>query len=285
MQERRIAIQDQVQELDLAYLEWPHAEPQGTIVCVHGLTRNAHDFDRLGDRLQDRYRVLAVDVTGRGRSSWLDDKARYALPTYIEHLKEFLRRMELEEVIWIGTSMGGIIGTFIAATESAAIGRLVLNDIGAFVDRDALNEIASYLQEQPRFASIDDAEAHLRRIHAGFGQLDDAQWRRITVNSVREVGDAFAFHFDPGLIAQFRNYAAEDVQFWEIYEQIGCPVLLLHGVHSRILTAETARQMTERGPQASLIDYADVGHAPSLMTPDQIDDIAVWLERTSRRDI
>ncbi|MEO1020339.1 MAG: alpha/beta hydrolase, partial [Pseudomonadota bacterium] len=243
-------------------------------------SRNAHDFDVLAGRLGNEYRVISVDMVGRGRSSWLEDKSRHAVPVYTEHMRRFLNGLGLNRVTWIGTSMGGIIGMALSAAQDSPIHRLVLNDIGAFVGHEAMAEISGYLKTDPTFSDLDEAERYLRHVHSGFGQLDDARWREIARYSTRSVEHGLKLHFDPALIVPFNASAADDIDLWEIYEAIRCPVLLLHGEESRILTAQTARAMTERGPKATLIDYPAVGHAPSLMVEEQIRDIETWLERT-----
>src|SRR5574339_1250508 len=110
MKLERISLDGPFEGIALGYVDWGPPEAERTVVCVHGLTRNARDFDRLARALTAKgMRVLAVDVVGRGRSSWLPDPAGYVVPTYIGHLSRFLALMGLARVDWIGTSMGGII--------------------------------------------------------------------------------------------------------------------------------------------------------------------------------
>ena len=277
--ELRLTLDEPFAGIELAYLDWRPQAPIRTVVCVHGLTRNAHDFDVLARDLARRgARVLAVDVVGRGRSSWLEDPSGYAMPTYVGQLGQWLARLELDAVDWIGTSMGGLIGMAMAAGENPPIRRLVLNDIGPFVDREALVQIQSYLELEPRFATLDEAESHLRFIHAPFGPLTDAQWRHLTYHSVVADGDGWRLHYDPAIKAPYAALAEDDVALWELWDQIHCPTLVLHGRDSVILKAKTCEEMRERGPRAEVAHFAGIGHAPALMSEDQISTIERWLE-------
>ncbi len=284
MLERYFEFDDEGQALRLAYLEWPHSSPKDTIVCLHGLSRNSHDFERLAEHLASDYRVLAVDVVGRGRSSWLEDPARYVVPTYVGHLWRFLSQPGLNRVTWVGTSMGGIMGMALAAQPGNPIHRLILNDIGAFISRESTIAIADYLKATPSFPNFEAAEHYLRTNYAGFGTLSDVQWQEMTRHSVRVDKSVVKLHYDPALVTPFEDLASEDADLWGLYEAIRCPVLLLHGEESAILTEATAQEMTRRGPKATLIGYAGIGHAPSLMVDGQIDDIRNWLAQTPPLD-
>ncbi len=276
--ERRLELDEPFAGVELAYLEQSPPDPVRTVVCVHGLTRNAHDFDVVaGELARHGARVLAVDVVGRGRSSWLDDPHGYAMPTYIGHLQQWLARLELDAVDWIGTSMGGLIGMMLAAGESPPIARLVLNDIGPFVSKQALAQIKSYLALELRFATLAEAEEHLRFIHAPFGPLSDEQWRYLTYYSVVADDDGWRLHYDPAIKVPYAELAEDDIALWELWDGIRCPTLVLHGWESVILTAKTCAQMRERGPKAEVVHFPGIGHAPALMSQDQIFAIRRWL--------
>lgn len=172
--------------LRLAYTDWGDAANPRALVCVHGLTRNARDFDALAAALSPDHRVICADVVGRGGSDWLGDPAGYAYPTYIAHLRALLAHLGLARVDFIGASMGGLIGMMLAAGEDPPVARLVMNDIGPFIPGAALARIGDYVGADPRFDDVDALEAYLRSIYPGFGPMTDAQWR------------AFAGHSGPG---------------------------------------------------------------------------------------
>jgi pimeloyl-ACP methyl ester carboxylesterase len=117
----------------MRYLEWGDPHNPRVLVCVHGLTRNARDFDALAGAMSPHYRVVCPDVVGRGRSEWLQDPAGYAIPQYVSDMMVLLGRQDVEQVHWVGTSMGGLIGMVIASLQNSPISRLVLNDVGPVI--------------------------------------------------------------------------------------------------------------------------------------------------------
>jgi pimeloyl-ACP methyl ester carboxylesterase len=258
---------------DIAYVEWGDADNPRVLVCVHGLTRCGRDFDFLAQAMADRYRVVCPDVVGRGRSGWLRDKSFYTVPQYCADMVTLLARLDAETVHWVGTSMGGLIGMALAAQEKTPISRLVLNDVGPVLTAASVARIGEYVGRAPRFASIEEAETFVRFVSMPFGALSDAEWRHLTVHALRPLPDGgFEMAYDPGIAEPFRQAMGDgkDVEVWPVYEAVKCPTLLLRGAQSDLLSSETARQMTERGPRAKVVEVSGVGHAPMLMAADQI---------------
>ncbi len=265
---------------DIAYVEWGSPSAAATVICVHGLTRQGRDFDALASALAERgYRVACPDVVGRGRSGWLKDPELYALPQYVSDMTVLIGHLGVEKIDWIGTSMGGVIGMALAAAQNTPIQRLVVNDIGPFLPRAPVRTIGNNLLEAPtRYATFEEAEARLRRVHAPFGKLTDAQWRHLTEHSLVTLPDGgFRPHYDPGVGNAFRPGRVYDTSFWEMWDAIRCPALVLRGAQSDLLRPETAEEMTRRGPRARLVEIADCGHAPALLDDGQIDVVTDWL--------
>jgi pimeloyl-ACP methyl ester carboxylesterase len=277
MQIHRVRIEDQGGSLDLNYTDWAGPDAARTVVCVHGLTRNSRDFDRLAEVLSVDARVICPDMVGRGRSDRLADPERYVLPTYVGHMIQLLDRLELDQVDWVGTSMSGLIGMAVAA-ESDRIRCLVLNDVGPFLPNAVLEGIGQYLGLDLRFADLAALETHLRVIHAGFGPLTDAQWRHLAEHSavVRDDGTV-RLSYDQRLALAFKREPVEDIDLWPVWDRIRCPVLLLRGAESALLAAETAALMARRGPGATIVEIEGTGHAPALMARDQIEIVRNWL--------
>jgi pimeloyl-ACP methyl ester carboxylesterase len=266
----------------LAYTEWGEAGPdRRTLVCVHGLTRVGRDFDVLAQALSERYRVICPDVAGRGRSDWLADGNLYDFPLYLSDLTVLLARLDVEEVDWLGTSMGGLIGMFMAVQPVTPIRRLILNDVGPKLAGTALARIASYVGYRPLFPDIAAAEAHFRQVHAPFGALTDAQWRHLAETSLRSVPGGFEFHYDPKIAERFKAAPADDVDLWPVWQMIACPVLAIRGQQSDLLDAETLRRMAASKPdgRCRIHEVPGCGHAPALMDDQQISLIRDWLEQ------
>ena len=278
MQEKLLALGDEFGGLELGYLEWGAADAPRTVVCVHGLTRNAHDFDTLAAALAARgCRVLAVDVAGRGRSGWLADPMQYDIAVYARHLNALLGGLGLARVDWIGTSMGGLIGMLLAAQEGSPVERLVINDIGPKVARETLGHIRSYLGLDLQFRDLGELEAHLRLIHAPFGPLSDGQWRALAEHSARRAPEGLRLHYDPAIREAFAAAADTDTDLWAVWDRIGCPVLVIRGADSALLTGDILAEMRSRKPALEVATFAGIGHAPALMDPAQIAAITGWL--------
>jgi len=174
--------------------------------------------------------------------------------------------------------MGGLIGMFLAAQANTPIRRLVLNNVGPTIPEGALTRIAEYVGADPEFPDLQGLEQYLRVVHAPFGPLTNAQWQQLAAHSVRRLDNgACAQHFDPGIVEGFKEAAATPVDLWSIWDRVVCPVRLLRGRNSDLLTAETAMEMTQRGHKADLVEFAGVGHAPALLAEEQIRAVTDWL--------
>ncbi|MBI1209103.1 MAG: alpha/beta fold hydrolase [Azospirillum sp.] len=255
----------------VAYTEWGVRSAARTVVCVHGLTRNGRDFDLLALDLVERARVACPDVVGRGRSGWLANPDLYGYPQYLADMAALIARLDVEKVSWVGTSMGGLIGLLLAAQPNSPIERLVINDVGPFVPKSALERIGDYVGADPVFEDVAALEAYLRFVYLSFGSLDDAHWRHLAEISARTRPDGrLGLAYDPGIAAPFKTQPLTDVDLWPVWERIACPVLVLRGAESDLLLAETAAEMAVRGPRATVVEIPGCGHAPPLMAREQI---------------
>jgi len=261
----------------LRWLEWGPVDG-APVICVHGLTRCGRDFDALAAALAaSGRRVFCPDLPGRGASDWLPNPALYQPPIYSQALSHLLARMD-GPVDWVGTSLGGICGMGIAATPGNAIRRLVLNDIGAVIPASALQRIRSYINlPSPVFADIAALEAHLRAVHAPFGNLSDVEWRHLAeISARRDAEGALRLHYDPAITHAFSAGDVADIDLSPFWAAIAIPVLILRGASSDVLPADVAALMAQK-PSTSLIEIAEAGHAPALMAADQIAAIGGFL--------
>jgi pimeloyl-ACP methyl ester carboxylesterase len=268
----------------LAYAEWGPPTAAQTVICVHGVSRTGRDFDVLAAALAATgMRVILPDLPGRGRSEWLGSPSHYTDRAYTRAMCALIARLDVDQVDWVGTSLGGHIGMLMAAEPGTPVRRLVLNDFGARVSAAALRRIGNYLTRSWRFASVDEVETHLREAHAPFGKLDDAQWRHLAQHSAVPDGKGgFRFHFDPGIGMRFSIPILMDVVLWHIWDKIDCPVLILRGEDSDLLARSTVEAMLKRGPasiagRVTAFEFPDCGHAPALMDETQIAVIRNYL--------
>ena len=261
----------------LAYYEWGAADATRTVVCVHGLTRNARDFDVLAASLASDCRVICIDIVGRGDSDWLSDPSLYAYPQYLADMTALLARLGTAQVDWIGTSMGGLIGILLAAQPRTPISRLVLNDVGPFIGSAAMARIASYISQPPVLPDMAAALAYIRTIYQNTGPCTDADYQTMTETSIRPLPDGgFALRYDPAIAVNFAALSG-DLDLWPYYDRISCPTLVLRGAQSDVLTDETAAAMTRRGPQAQLVVIPGIGHYPALRDAKQINIVTKFL--------
>lgn len=265
----------------MAYKEWGDRGNPNVLICVHGLTRNACDFDQLAAALLDRYRVICPDVVGRGHSDWLPDPAGYVIPQYVNDMMVLIARLDVETLHWLGTSMGGLIGMALASCERTPIARLILNDIGPIISSESLQRIGDYVGRAPKFACYDDAEGYIRTVSAPFGALSDDQWRQLTESSLRQCADGqLELRYDPGIGESFRReMVGGKIDLWRIYDRIRCPTLVVRGAESDLLAAETALAMAARGPRSEIVEVPDVGHAPMFLDAAQIGIVRDFLLR------
>ena len=255
---------------EIHYVEWgaQHAE---TVIAWHGLARTCRDMDDIAQHLAQRYRVICPDTIGRGLSQWSPEPAReYCRAFYEQMAKSLVDQLGLTQFHWLGTSMGGAIGTRAAARSlRGRIRRLVLNDNGPELAEAAINRIRSYAGAPAAFATVTELEAYFRTVYQPYGWLSDAQWRRLTETSTRRLPDGRVTpHYDPAMVMQFTHHGDEYLQ-WDDWERLDIPVLCLRGETSDLLLPDVAERMRTTGPCAVVVEIKDCGHAPALNTPEQ----------------
>lgn len=282
----------------MAYWQWGNPHSAHVVVCVHGLSRQGRDFDVLAQALCARadgdVRVVCVDVVGRGRSDWLKDPMDYQIPTYVMDVLALLTQLQAQAPIsqldWVGTSMGGVIGMAIAGRPGlpvpAPVRRMVLNDVGPTIEWQALQRIGDFIGKTGRFATVQEAADAMWAISTGFGPHTPAQWLALSQPMVKPLAEdadgALTLHYDPAIALPFRAVTQElaragEAALWQLYDGIHAQVLLLRGAQSDLLSPATAQAMTQRGPKARLVEFAGVGHAPTLVAAEQVNAVAHWL--------
>lgn len=272
----------------MAYWAWGDPSNERVLICVHGLSRQGRDFDTLARSLSEHYYVVCPDVVGRGESDWLVDPKGYQVFGYVADMVALVQHLRAQrqasapiEIDWVGTSMGGLIGlgfsTLPPEVSGARLRKFVLNDVGPRLRHDAIVRIGEYLGQPRRFTSEQEAADYLWSISTGFGPHTPEQWLALCRPLLRPAADGHGLilHYDPAIAEPFRAVSADsassgEAALWQIYDGLRCQVLLLRGRDSDLLDAETAQNMTQRGPKAQLVEFAGVGHAPTLIAPDQV---------------
>lgn len=267
----------------IAVWEWGVRNPSTVpVMCVHGLTRQARDFDMLARHLARAGRnVICPDIVGRGHSDWLSDPSHYNLAQYAADMNTVLAWHGGDAFDWVGTSLGGLIGMVLAAHPGAPIRRMLLNDVGPYIAARALRRIGAYMSSTlPIFATLEAAEQHVRGILAPFGDLTDPQWRHLAVHSFRRTPDGLAWvsRHDPAICRSYRQWQFVSVDMWSTWNRIHCPTLVLRGADSDFLPPNVVSRMRTSGPRAMALEFAGCGHTPALMDARQIEPVTEFLE-------
>ncbi|WP_353395183.1 alpha/beta hydrolase [Hydrogenophaga sp. 5NK40-0174] len=272
----------------MAWWDWPvqdGGDPSHIVVCVHGLSRQGRDFDALASLLSRHARVVSVDVAGRGESDWLADPMGYQVETYARDMALLLTHLRQQVpgavIDWVGTSMGGLIGIAVASQAALAPRKLVLNDVGPVVQWSSLQRIGAYVGTNRSFGVEQEAFDYMASISEGFGPHTPDEWARLSRPMLRQRDGRWWFHYDPAIGTPIKALLAqpEDValavtrqgeeKLWSLYDAISSETLLLRGAESDLLAPETAMEMARRGPKARCVEFAGVGHAPTLVADDQ----------------
>lgn len=282
----------------MAYWQWGNPASRHVVVCAHGLSRQGRDFDVLAQALCDKaggdLRVVCPDVVGRGESDWLKDPMGYQVPVYAADMLAMLAQLQAQAPIttldWVGTSMGGLIGIILCGQPGlplpVQVRRLVLNDVGPAIQWEAIVRIGTYLGLAGEFDSVQAAADAMWAISTGFGPHTPEQWMALSRHMVKPVsgepGSRFRLHYDPAMAVPFKQSTEAatrqgEAMLWQLYDNIKAQTLLIRGKNSDLLSPETAQAMVQRGPHARLVEFAGVGHAPTLIAGDQVDVVAGFL--------
>lgn len=271
----------------LVYSDWG-PEEAAPVICVHGLTGNGRDFDFLAEELiREGRRLICVDLPGRGRSDFLSNPLDYNYDQYCTDLLTLLDYLGVKKpgsVDWIGVSLGGLLGIRLAGMAGTPIRRMILNDVGPVVPKPALDFIHMVISQTYKFDTITGLEQRMRETRGlTWGPVTDEQWKHMAEYSARAMEDgSITYAYDPEIAVIFGEQPIGNQDLWPAWDSIKCPVLTIHGKKSVVLTKPIVSEMQARftGPSLQVIQYRDCGHVPSLMAPNQIEDIRRWLNDT-----
>ncbi|QLK58176.1 alpha/beta fold hydrolase [Ehrlichia ruminantium] len=250
------------------------------LICVHGITRNCRDFDYLATVLSKHYKIICPDIVGRGKSSWLQNYKLYNYSTYCKSIIYLLKHLKITQIDFLGTSMGGIIGMYLSAYFPNLINKLIINDIGPFINIDSLKKIDKNININPIFNTINEVELYIKKLLYSFGITQEQHWQHIIKHSIVQNSDnTYALAVDPKIGIAFSEEISniDNMDMWNIWNKIHSKILVIRGAVSNILTRSILNQMVLSKPDMSFIEYQNAGHAPALMENYQIHDIQNWL--------
>uniref|UniRef100_UPI0040478B81 alpha/beta fold hydrolase n=1 Tax=Polynucleobacter sp. TaxID=2029855 RepID=UPI0040478B81 len=259
----------------MAYHEWGDPNNQRVLICVHGLTRRGSDFTVLAKAMTDRYRVICPDIAGRGDSDWLNNPMLYGIPQYVNDMNALFAHLGLKKVDWFGTSMGGLIGIFMASQKNSPIKKMIINDVGPRIEATALKRFNDYVGKPLRFNSKKEGLIYLNRICEPFGTFTAQQWKDYNGPHLKKDGDQWVVHYDPDIVKPFAAVnkmisMMGEMMTWKAYDAINAEMLIVRGSESDLISANTVSEMCRRNPKAKSIEILGVGHAPAFITPEQV---------------
>ena len=271
----------------LHYRDYEGPRDKPPILCIPGLTRNARDFEPVAERYAGQWRVICVDLRGRGLSDPDPDPSRYTPNFYVADILKLLDQLGIADAVFFGTSLGAICTMLLASTDADRIAGAMLNDIGPEIDQEGIDRIGGYVGHEVKFDSWEQAtEVLTERNLEVFPKWGQGEWERFARRIMHEAPDGIRFQYDMRIAENFRA-ATEGPQGanWHLYESLADrPVLILRGDRSDLLSAEIAEQMVERlNGDAELVVVPDVGHTPNLEEPEVQSAMDRLLDRVMER--
>ena len=274
--------------LRLHYRDYPGDGSRPPILCLPGLTRNARDFDGLAARLAGRWRVIAVDLRGRGESAYAKDPMTYAPLTYVQDVEALLGEVKADRYVAVGTSLGGIVtmllAGLLAGTGRERIAGALLNDVGPEIDPAGLARIRGYVGKGGSFPTWMHAARVVGEANADvYPDWGVEEWLAMAKRLYRLNGAGrIVLDYDMKIAEPFRvpgNEAGPDM--WRALGGLrDVPTLVVRGGRSDVLSAKVATRMVEALEEAELVTLPQIGHAPMLTEDELHAPIDRWLERT-----
>lgn len=276
-QDRSVVVGD---GLKLYFRDYPGPADKPPLLCLHGLTRNSRDFAEFAERYAGDWRVLALDFRGRGRSDYDPLPARYTPLVYAGDVLQLLDELMLQQAVFVGTSLGGLVTMILAAMGPQRIAASILNDVGPDVHASGIDRILSYVGVDRRFASWDDAaDAIASSFGSAFEDYGHEDFVAMAKRNCREENGEIRFDYDMAIAEPFRTKGpVPKVDMWPLFTALGQkPLLVVRGERSDLLTAASLEKMHAAAPGMKSVTVPGVGHAPMLDEPDAVAAIDAFL--------
>jgi pimeloyl-ACP methyl ester carboxylesterase len=256
--------------LRLHYRDYPGSKSRPPIICIPGLTRNARDFEHVAKRLAGDWRVICVELRGRGESAHAKDPMTYVPATYVEDMELLLAELKIKKFVSISTSLGGLVTMLLAAAKPGSVVGALLNDIGPVLDPRGLARIRSSVGRSYTWPTWIHAARDLgdqqRVVYPSYTLEDWLAYAKRVCRLTKQ--GRVVFDHDLRISEPLKADPGVAVDLWPIYEALGdAPVAILRGGLSDLLSEATAKDMARRLPNAKLTTVSGVGHAPALNEP------------------
>ncbi|HEX8256973.1 MAG TPA: alpha/beta hydrolase [Allosphingosinicella sp.] len=271
--------------LRLHYRDFAGDPSRPPILCIPGLTRNARDFEAVAARLAGDWRVICVELRGRGESAYAKDPMTYVPLTYLQDIEALIRELKLDRLILFGTSLGGIITMLLAMSGAGRIAAAVLNDIGPDLDPRGLDRIRAYVgrsQSWPTWLHAARFFAEAQRDRYPDWALD--QWLVFAKRLCRLTPNGrIALDYDMRIAEPLKLPGGEaGFDMWRAFEGLrGIPSLVVRGGLSDLLAPATVERMQAENEAMEAVTVERSGHAPTLEEPEAVAAIDRLLARLS----
>ena len=268
--------------LRLYYRDYPNVSPRSPVICLPGLTRNSRDFAPLATRISTTRRVICPDLRGRGKSQYDPEWRNYHPGQYAADLWQLLDTLQLDEVVIIGTSLGGWMAMLLNHQQPGRIAGAVMNDIGPEADPDGIARVVATAVRLDVVGSLAEAIEQAKSVYSiVFPDWSEDQWQAYTETTYRQLDDGrFDLNFDRNIgHAAREGVSGLEIDPWKMFGDLAnVPTLLIHGVMSDILTEPIIDRMRQHKPDLKIAPVRDRGHAPLLDEQEAVDAIATFLE-------
>ena len=249
------------------------------ILCLAGLTRCSDDFCFVAPHLSD-HRVIMLDYRGRGRSDWAEDISTYSVPREAKDALELLDHLGIERCAVLGTSRGGMIAMFLAATAKSRLLGVALNDVGPELTADGLGAIFDYLGVPPTERTWEDAAVAREGQMVGFENVPHERWLQDVKNLFEQTAEGLHLRYDPQLREAVRHsFTQPSPDLWPLFDALdGLPLCVIRGANSDLLSTETVQKMFEKHPDMIKTAVPDRGHIPFLDEPESLEALRRWIK-------
>lgn len=269
--------------LRLHFRDYPGGEGRPPILCIPGLTRNARDFEIVATRLAGDWRLICPDLRGRGESEAARDSASYNPLVYLQDIQALIAALGFERIVLFGTSLGGLVGMFLATVEKERLAGILLNDVGPELETKGLDHIRAYVgrpQSWPTWAHAARALCEAQKERYPRWSFED--WLVFAKRVCRLTAQGrIVLDYDMRIAEPLRQPAAA-IDLWPAFRALqGIPALLVHGSLSDLLSHGVVEKMRAENPNLDVATVPDVGHAPTLEEPEAQAGIDRLLARIS----
>jgi pimeloyl-ACP methyl ester carboxylesterase len=265
--------------LRLHYRDYAGGDPtRPPIICISGLTRNARDWEGVAAALAGEWRLICVDLRGRGESAYAKDPMTYVPLTYVQDLEALLRELAIDRFLLFGTSLGGLLSMLLGAAERGRVQGVLVNDVGPELDPGGMARIRGYVGRSASWPTWVHAARDLCDVH----KVSHPDWRLeewlVFAKRVAKLSNSgrVVLDYDMRIAEPFRIAApVAGMDMWGAWRSLqDVPTLIVRGETSDILAPETVERMQAEHPRARAVTVPRTGHAPTLDEPEAREGIA-----------